>query len=160
LSKKLKKKIEEICGLNTLDWEARQARAERILASPEWKQSICNDLIGLSFRELERTLTGVASERQKKEESYEHKLKAYQTGRANKQPKPLRRDSSGTANSDRQGSHRSRTLKEILAQVHAPRVVFTPWDAEERARFYSFRTAKSSDEIQQDSLDGDDSTEE
>lgn len=129
MSKKLKKKIEEICGFEGLDWEARQTKATQILESTEWKQSICNELLGLSFKDLERTLRGIATERKKKEESYEHKLEAYRRGNT-KAPKQLHAHSSkgGSAGNERS---RPRTLKEILAQVYAPRVV-QAWGDEEQ----------------------------
>ncbi len=111
--------------MHGLDWETRQSRASQILASADWKQSLCNDLQGLSFRDLERTLNGVISERQKKEDSYQRKLDLYNEGRIKK--KPMRRD---TDQSDGTSEHKStkpksppRTLEQILAQVYAPRVV-------------------------------------
>lgn len=123
MSKKLKKKIEEICGLHGLDWETRQNRAGQILASPEWKQSLCNELLGLSFRELERTLQGIASERLNKEDSYQRKLDLYNAGKITKKPKePMLRDSTSRTASNNDKSP-PRTLEQILAQVHAPRVV-------------------------------------
>jgi hypothetical protein len=131
LAKKLKKKIEEMCGLAGLEWEERQARATQILASPEWKQQLCNELLGLSFRELERTLTGVANEREKKEDSYARKLEAYSSGgskttRDNKSPKRNGSRSRVSGNPSvskglQQQKPPPRTLAEILAQVHAPR---------------------------------------
>jgi hypothetical protein len=123
LSKKLKKKIEEICGLHGLDWETRQNRAGQILASSEWKQSLCNELLGLSFRELERTLNGIVSERLNKEDSYQRKLDLYNEGKINKKPKePMLRDSPKPSAPSNVKSP-PRTLEQILAQVHAPRVV-------------------------------------
>lgn len=125
MAKKLKKKIEEICGLAGLEWEERQAKAEQILASPEWKQKLCNELIGLSFRELERTLRGIATEREKKEESYERKLEAYNDGRSNKRPTSKGGTAGSKSNGVSKGLSRQRppprSLAEILAQVHAPR---------------------------------------
>lgn len=125
MSKKLKKKIEEICGLHGLDWETRQSRASQILASADWKQSLCNDLQGLSFRDLERTLRGVISERQKKEDSYQRKLDLYNEGRIKK--KPMRRETNENDGTSESKSTKSksppRTLEQILAQVYAPRVV-------------------------------------
>lgn len=164
MSKKLKKKIAEITGLNGLDWEARQERATKILASPEWKQRLCNELIGLSFRELERYLEGVATEREKKEDSYARKLEAYQSGKFSKQPKPLRGDSTWkTNNSDRQPTNQPRTLKEILAQVYAPRVSEN-WsrenDSELNRWLLEFKPRQSSEEVLPDSFHGDDKSEE
>ena len=116
--KKLKKKIEEACGFTSLNWEARQERANQILSSTEWKQQICNDMIGLSFRELERTLIGIANERQKKEDGFEKKLQTYKEGK-----QPIK-----TSQSSKRPPPRS--LKEILEQVYAPREEFTRKDSE------------------------------
>lgn len=99
LSKKLKKKIETLCGLVGLDWEARQKRAEQILCNNNWKQQLCNDLQGLSFRDLELHLQGVVAKRQKKEDSVERKL---------------------THKDNHEKTH-NRTLAEILLQVYRPR---------------------------------------
>jgi hypothetical protein len=139
LAKKLKKKIEEMCGLVSLDWEARQQRANQILASTEWKQKLCNELIGLSFRELEQILSGIATERQKKEENDD------------KRQKSLRGDS--IESGSRLKSHAvPRTLRQILAQVYAPRV--------DEIQFGVFRREVSHHKTLSDSDDGDDSTKE
>jgi hypothetical protein len=163
LSKKLKKKIAEITGLNGLDWEARQERAAKILASTEWKQRLCNELVGLSFRELERYLEGVVSEREKKEESYERKLEAYQSGRFSKQPKPLRGDSDRRANPRPAKQPEPRTLDEILAQVYAPRVS-EKWSNKDDPKLnewlLEFKRRQPSEEVLPDPLHGDDKPEE
>lgn len=132
MAKKLKKKIEEICGLAGLDWEERQEKANQILASFEWKQKLCNELVGLSFRELERALTGVATERQKKEDSYERKLALYSgtadgsTSSSAKNKRNSSRDrrvgpESASKNNLQRPKPPPRSLAEILAQVYAPR---------------------------------------
>lgn len=148
MSKKLKKKIEELCGLANLGWEARQERASDILANNEWKQQICNELQGLSFRDLEKHLSSVRSERQKKEDSYERKLKTYKKGTAHKKQEPLQRDSTVP----------KRTLAEILAQVYAPRVVQGPgFTDDERRVLAELRAKRVADDILSDtpSDDGD-----
>jgi hypothetical protein len=151
LAKKLKKKIEEMCGLIGLDWESRQTRANQILDSSEWKQRLCNELVGLSFRELEQTLTSVATERQKKEDSYEKKLKAY-NGKANgsrngSRQKPLRGDSTQPTSTPTAKS--TRTLQQILAQVYAPResepVFSWPTENTEMAGHQQVRQTESHD---------------
>lgn len=163
MAKKLKKKIEEMCGLNGLDWEARQERAEKILASTEWKQSLCNELQGLSFRELEQTLIGVASERQKKEESYERKLKAYndKTDRSGKyvKPKPLRGDMAKSSGPRNVPKSVPRTLAQILAQVYAPRESekVPSWHKEERfMALFAKTTEEDCEEVPERLDDGDD----
>lgn len=100
-----------MCGLVGIGWEARQERANNILSNKEWKQQLCNDLIGLSFRELEHTLTSVANERQKKEDSDNEKVSP---------GKSQRGKSAGPAKPNRPPP---RSLKEILAQVYAAREV-------------------------------------
>jgi len=156
LSKKLKKKIEEICGLKDLAWEARQDRAKQILASSDWKQSICNELLGLSFRELEKTLSSVASERQKKEDSYQEKLDLYNKGKISREPsKPTRGDSVVSKSNKTAARPPPRTLQEILSQVYAPRMV-QDLSLEERAYLYALRSTESSDEVPPDSSDGND----
>jgi len=131
LQKKLKKKIEEACGLKELAWKARQDKANQILASTEWKQQICNELIGLSFRELEQVLAGIASERQKKEKNCEKKLKA---------------------------TRHVRSLSEILAQACSSRVV-QRMALQIKPTYLNLRGTESSNEILPDSPNGDSSTE-
>lgn len=135
MAKKLKKKIEDLCGLSGLDWEARQERANQILASPEWKQRLCNELTGLSFRELEQTLSGVATERQKKEND---------AHLANK-------------SSRHSGRKAPRSLAEILAQVYAPRVVYEL--SQNHISSYESSRERASDEIPSDSYDANDKSE-
>jgi hypothetical protein len=153
LAKKLKKKIEDLCGLTSLGWEDRQDKANQILSSNEWKQRLCNELIGLSFRELEKVLIGIANERQKRVENdqTEDGETARKRGHSGKS---LRRDPIGTA-TDKPPSRR--TLAEILAQVYAPRQ-----DANHISQFErSTLRARPSvcEEILPNSADGDDCTE-
>lgn len=164
MSKKLKKKIAEITGLNGLEWADRQERATKILASPEWKQRLCNELVGLSFKELENFLTGVATERQKKEDSYERKLEAYRSGKASRRPKAPGKGetlahSKHKSSSTGDGKGRSRTLKEILAQVHAPRMV-QGMELQVKPTYLNLRGTEPSDEVFQDSSDEYDCSEE
>jgi hypothetical protein len=142
LAKKLKKKIEDMCGLASLGWEDRQDKANQILSSNEWKQRLCNELIGLSFRELEKVLIGIANERQKRVEN-DHPGK-----------KSVRRDYIGTTG-DKPPPRR--TLAEILAQVYAPRQ-----DANYISQFErSTLQGRSSvcEEILPNSIDGNDCSE-
>ena len=147
MSKKFKKKIETLCGLVGLDWEARQERAGQILCSTSWKQQLCNDLQGLSFRDLELYLQDVVSERQKKEEGVERKLATH----GDDNEKPVRR---GSTKSPPNLQVRPRTLSEILAQVHAPRVEFGGFTPEEREKLKLW-TKKESVDILPDTLNDD-----
>jgi hypothetical protein len=135
LSKKLKKKIEELCGLIGLDWEARQKRAEQILSNNSRKQDLCNDLQGLSFRELEQHLQGVATERQKKEEGYERKLAIY-----NEKTSKLESVRRSPIKPAPKPKPPVRTLEEILQQVYAPRVDPQPLTPDEKAALKLHRT--------------------
>lgn len=122
-----------MCGIAGLGWEDRQDKANQILSSPEWKQQLCNDLLGLSFRDLERILTGIATERQNREENERLKI---QNGKANRgrrgsRSKSMRGDSAGSCSANVKSNGKlgnsgqstpKRTLAEILAQVYAPRV--------------------------------------
>lgn len=155
-----------MCGLVGLDWEARQRRANQILSSTEWKQKLCNDFIGLSFRELEQTLTSIASERQKKEISYERKLKAYSDkaagSRNGSRPKSLRGDSPEPNNLHEIPKRLPpRTLEQILAQVYAPRE--SPESAVERddsvLAFYRRRGNERNEDLLSGSSDKDDTSE-
>ena len=148
MSKKFKKKIEDLCGLVNLDWEARQERAEQILCNSDWKQQLCNDLQGLSFRDLELYLQGVAAERQKKEESNE--LKSAKSDNE----KPMRRGSNKSTSSP---AVRPRTLSEILEQVYAPRVDLECISPEERQAL-RFGTKKESSDVFPDAPDDNDQT--
>lgn len=112
MAKKLKKKIEEVCGLVGLDRDARLAKAQNILGNMEHKQELCNSLVGLSFRELDKVLKDVIAERQVKEVEEEkvyknEKLMTY----AGKKPTPQSKSKKPP----------SRTLEEILAKVHSSR---------------------------------------
>lgn len=140
--------MEELCGLVGLDWEERQAKAEQILKSNSWKQDLCNELQGLSFRDLEAYLQGVATERQKKEEGYERKLAKYNE----KRDKPLQRNSTKSTPTPKAPP---RSLAEILEQVHAPRVEWGGLTPEERKQISKFLPAPRSDEIPRKTNDDD-----
>lgn len=125
-----------MCGLAGLDAEARQARAKAILDNTEWKQQFCNELLGLSFRELERVLNGVATERHIKSEDEKvyrnEKLATYSGTRATKH----------TGSSHKaQAKSQPRTLEQILAQVYGPRAE-PVWTAEEKSQLLYLRRAE------------------
>lgn len=64
LSKKLKRRIQELCGFNELDREERVNRAHEILNSTELKQAICHKILGTTFKDIERAMEAVIKERQ------------------------------------------------------------------------------------------------
>lgn len=63
LSKRLKKKIQDVCGLNDLDRDERLSRAHEILNSQELKQAICNQILGTSFKDVERAMKSLIEDR-------------------------------------------------------------------------------------------------
>lgn len=64
LSKKLKRRIQELCGFNDLEREERVSRAHEILNSTELKQAICHQILGTTFKDVERAMDAVIKERQ------------------------------------------------------------------------------------------------
>lgn len=71
MSKRLKKRIQELCGLLNLKREERLRRANEILNSTELKQAICNQILGTTFKDVEKTMVGIINERKLTEEQQE-----------------------------------------------------------------------------------------
>jgi hypothetical protein len=63
LSKRLKKKIQDVCGLTDLPREEKLLRASEIITSTELKQAICNQVLGISFKNVERTMQAIIDDR-------------------------------------------------------------------------------------------------
>lgn len=64
LSKKLKRRIQELCGFNDLEREERVIRANEILNSTDLKQSICHKILGTTFKDVERAMEAIIKEKQ------------------------------------------------------------------------------------------------
>lgn len=64
LSKKLKRRIQELCGFNNLERQERLDRAHEILNSTELKQAICHQILGTTFKDVERAMEAIIKERQ------------------------------------------------------------------------------------------------
>lgn len=71
MSKRLKRKVRELCGLDSLSKEDRLLRAKEILESTKIKQKMCNQMPGLTFKDIERAMTDVINERQPTEREQE-----------------------------------------------------------------------------------------
>lgn len=72
MSKKLKRRIQDLCGFNDLsDRSERIERAYQILNSAELKQSICLKILGTTFKDVEKAMEGILKERQITEEQRE-----------------------------------------------------------------------------------------
>lgn len=152
MAKKLKKKIEDLCGLTGLEYEARRSRAIDILASREWKQQLCNDLAGLSFKDIERTLNGIIDERELRAENEDDKLQVYNSNRKLKQKQSAVSD---LRQSTKARITTGRTLKDILDQVYAPRVTTVQFSKEERAKLDLLLGVSRRDEVFSDATDED-----
>lgn len=59
MSKRLKKQVQDISGLSYLKREQKIERAREILTSTGIKQDLCNQIPGLSFKDLEKLLKGI-----------------------------------------------------------------------------------------------------
>lgn len=71
MTKRLKKRIREVCGLDSLSREERILRIQEILDSVEEKQAICNQIIGTSFKDIEKALTSIKGEKPKSNDADE-----------------------------------------------------------------------------------------
>jgi hypothetical protein len=71
LSKKLKRRIQDLCGLQSLSREDRLLKANEILNSNDLKQAICHQILGCTFKDIERAMTAVIKERHISEEQAE-----------------------------------------------------------------------------------------
>ncbi len=64
MSKRLKRKIRELCNLDEMSKEERLIRAKEILNSTKEKQKLCNSMPGLTFRDIEKAMVAIMEERQ------------------------------------------------------------------------------------------------
>lgn len=74
MSKKLKRRIQQLCGLDKLSREEKVLRANEILNSVELKQAICHEILGTKFKDIEKAMLDALKERQltpEQEEEFE-----------------------------------------------------------------------------------------
>jgi hypothetical protein len=71
LSRRLKRKIRDICQLDGLSKEERRATAAKILNDSNAKQKLCNACPGLSFKDIERAMKDILAEKLPTEEEIE-----------------------------------------------------------------------------------------
>lgn len=64
MSKRLKRKIRDICNLDHLSKEERRLAATSILNDTQAKQKLCNAVPGLSYKDIERAMKDILAERQ------------------------------------------------------------------------------------------------
>lgn len=56
--------IISLCGFDNLNREERLKRADEILNNSELKQSICHQILGTTFKDVERAMNAIIKERQ------------------------------------------------------------------------------------------------
>jgi hypothetical protein len=59
LSKRLKRRIHDICGLSNLSREDRVRKAQAILDDSDYKQKVCNQIVGASHRDVYKALKSI-----------------------------------------------------------------------------------------------------
>ena len=138
MTKKAKKRIRELCGLEGLNRQARAIRSKELVGDDTLKQSICNQLIGTSFRDIDKVLKEEinASKARTEEESIHEELELevpekldpdLQMIRRNK--KPVKRGFYTKADSLR--LIEADTSKDWLAETIESKPASTTWSAEE-----------------------------
>lgn len=84
MTKKAKKRIKELCGLESLSREDRIARCKELLDDDDFKQEICHKMLGTTFRDINKILKEeIASSKARSEEE------AILEEMANEQPEKL-----------------------------------------------------------------------
>ena len=63
MRKKLKKRIIEAFGLNGLPRDERVRLARHIVRDDKEKQRLCNEIMGLSFRDIEKVMASIINEK-------------------------------------------------------------------------------------------------
>lgn len=88
-----------MCGLNDLSKEERLARVAQILVDQDWKQDVCNQILGASHKDVERALRDLVKGRAPtKQEEIRREIeeispeKLYGLPLKHKKAKPSRRD--------------------------------------------------------------------
>lgn len=61
MSKRLKRRIFDICGLTNLSREDKVRKANAILADSDLKQKVCNQIVGASHKDIEKALKAVVA---------------------------------------------------------------------------------------------------
>lgn len=56
MSKKLKKRIRDLCGLDALSKEARVKKCHELINDTQFKHSLCNQVLGLTFKDIDKVL--------------------------------------------------------------------------------------------------------
>lgn len=69
----MKRRIQDLCGFDNLSREERLSRANEILNSTELKQEICHQILGTSYKDVERAMESIIKERQLTPEQEEEK---------------------------------------------------------------------------------------
>ena len=60
-----------MCGFKGLTRDEKLVRAEEVLNDTEYKQAVCNEILGASFRDIERVMQGIIEEKKPSREELE-----------------------------------------------------------------------------------------
>ena len=132
LSKKLKRRIQELCGFNELDREERLDRAHEILNSTELKQEICHKILGTTFKDINKAMQSIIDERQitpAQEEELELRESHPEKYESNFDPELEFKINKKAADPKKGGGYREYTREEVaelLAASNAPYVAPEP----------------------------------
>lgn len=83
MSKRLKRRILEVCGLANLGREEQVLKANSILADSDFKQKICNQIVGASHKDVVKALKAIATTKVSKEEEEYAELEQEQPEKLN-----------------------------------------------------------------------------
>lgn len=117
MSRRLKRKIRDLCQLDQLSKEERRAAATSLLHDNDAKQKLCNSVPGLSFKDIDRAMKDILSERQPTEEELER------IAVPEKYDPPFL---PGSKSGIKKMKYRTLTLEEVQALIAASEAPFTP----------------------------------
>jgi hypothetical protein len=138
LTKKAKKRIRELCGLEGLSRTDRAVRSKELLEDDELKQFICHRLLGTTFRDIDKVLKEeiAASKIKSEEESIYEEMEFSQPEKLDPDHLPTKRKHKAV----KRGYYTpEETLKLIeadsnkkwMAAVSKPREITSTWTPEE-----------------------------
>lgn len=115
-----------MCGFNELDREQKVIRAQEILSTAELKQAICHQILGTTFKDIERAMRAIIDERQLTTEQQEE-LEIRQTMPEKYEPEfdptfefKLNKKAADPKKGSGYGTYTREQVAELLAASNAP----------------------------------------
>ena len=138
MTKKAKKRIRELCGLEGLNRADRAVRSKQLLEDDELKQFICHQLLGTTFRDIDKVLKEeiAASKARSEEESIYEEMEFSQPEKLDPEHSPAKKKHKAL----KRGYYTpEETLKLIeadsnkkwMAEVSQPKEITSTWSPEE-----------------------------